>query len=372
MGDATLDDGRRARSAGRVGRKAGPALFCVLLLGTIAGVHAAQEEPPVRGIYLNAFAAGSQRRLGQLIALANATKINAFVIDVKEVGEVSYASAVPLARRVGATRQYIRDARGMLQRVRDAGIHPIARIVVFRDTILARARPDLAIRTKDGEVWVDRHGVPWVDSFNKDVWDYNIAIAREAVELGFQEIQWDYVRFPDAPQSYLASAIWPAREGRTKEEGVRAFLLYAREQLADLEVPITADVFGLTLSVKDDMNIGQRWEVMADAVDVLLPMVYPSHFADGTYGLADPNAAPYAVVRRSLEDGIRRNNEIANAATIRPWLQAFTLGNPRYGPTQLSEQVRAVYDVGLTEWILWNAANRYDRVALDSLAAIVR
>jgi len=120
------------------------------------------------------------------------------------------------------------------------------------------------------------------------------------------------------------------------------------------------------------MNIGQRWETMADVVDVLLPMVYPSHFADGTYGLADPNADPYAVVRRALEDGITRNNVIANAATIRPWLQAFTLGNPRYGPKQLSAQVRAVYDVGLTEWILWNASSRYDRVALDSIAAIGR
>ena len=345
-------------------------MFFVLVLGAMAGVHAAQERQPVRGIYLNAFAAGSQRRLGQLLELAKGANINTFVIDVKEVGEVSYASAVPLARKVAATRQYIRDARRMLTRVRAAGIHPIARIVVFRDTVLARARPDLAIRTKDGAVWVDRHGVPWVDSYNKDVWDYNIAIAREAIELGFREIQWDYVRFPDSPHSYLANAVWPAREGRTKEEGVRAFLLYAREQLADLDVPITADVFGLTLSVKNDMNIGQRWEAMADAVDVLLPMVYPSHFADGTYGLPDPNAAPYAVVRRSLEDGIRRNNEIPDAADIRPWLQAFTLGNPRYGPTQLSEQVRAVYDAGLTEWILWNPASRYDRVALDSLAAI--
>ena len=107
-------------------------------------------------------------------------------------------------------------------------------------------------------MWVDRHGVPWVDTFNRDVWDYNIALARESVELGFREIQWDYVRFPDALASYLANAVWPARGGRTKEEGVRDFLLYARDQLADLDVPITADVFGLTLSVAGDMNIGQQ------------------------------------------------------------------------------------------------------------------
>lgn len=123
---------------------------------------------------------------------------------------------------------------------------------------LARARPDVAIVTLEGGVWVDRHGVPWVDTFNRDVWDYNIALARESVELGFREIQWDYVRFPDALASYLANAVWPARGGRTKEEGVRDFLLYARDQLADLDVPITADVFGLTLSVAGDMNIGQQ------------------------------------------------------------------------------------------------------------------
>lgn len=323
----------------------------------------------VRGLYINAFAAGSTRRLGQLIELTRGTDINAFVIDVKEVGEISYASSVPLARVVGASRAYIRKPRAVLERLHAAGIHPIARIVVFRDTVLARARPDLSVRTAGDSVWVDAHGLPWVDSYNREVWDYNIAIAREAIALGFREIQWDYVRFPDAPARFLTRAVWPAQDRRSKKEGIRQFLLYAREQLADLNVPMTADVFGLTVSVHGDMNIGQDWESMSDAVDVLLPMVYPSHFADSTYGLPDPNAEPYRVVLRAMQDAVARSDSIANAAEIRPWLQAFTLGNPRYGADEIAAQVRAVYDAGLEDWLLWNPGSRY---AAEALAAASR
>jgi hypothetical protein len=320
---------------------------------------------PSRGIYLNAWAAGSTRKLARLIDLAHRTEINTFVIDVKEVGEISYTSRVPLAVDVAASRRYIRDPAGVLDRVTAAGVHPVARIVVFRDTILARARPDLAVQHENGGIWTDRHGKPWVDTYNRDVWDYNIAIAREAVELGFREIQWDYVRFPDSPASWLATAVWPAQEGRTRAQGVREFLLYAREQLSDLDVPITADVFGLTTSAADDMGIGQNWESMADAVDVLLPMVYPSHYAPGSYGLESPNAEPYAVVRRALGDAVARSSEIPCAAAIQPWLQAFTLGPPRYTSAHIREQVRAVQDAGLQEWVLWHPGSDYPEAAFE-------
>jgi hypothetical protein len=328
----------------------------------------------VRALYLNAFAAGSSRKLTRLIEIANRTEINAFVIDVKEVGEISYRSGVSVAAQVGANRQYIRDVRGMLARLRQHDIYPIARIVVFRDPVLARGKPEWAIHKADGSLWQDNNGMHWVDSFNRNVWDYNIAIAREAVNLGFSEVQWDYVRFPDVPRSYMNTANWPAQEGRTKEDGIREFLLYARDKLADLEVPVTADVFGLTVTAADDMGIGQYWEKMVDAADVILPMVYPSHFAHGSYGIAVPNAEPYAVVFNAMQEAVRRTAAVPGAGTVRPWLQAFTLGQPRYGAAEIREQIRAVYDAGLKEWVLWNPSSNYIESALeaDSVASTER
>lgn len=331
----------------------------------VVPAHARVAKPrAVRGLYLNAWAAGSTRKLDKLLDIADRTEINTFVIDVKEGGEISYATAVPLAAEIGADRKYIRDVQGMLAKLKARGVYPIARIVVFKDEALAKAKPEWAIQKADGTVWKDNNGHLWVDSFNKDVWDYNIAIAREAIELGFSEVQWDYVRFPDVPRSYMRTAVWPARASRQKEDAIREFLSYSREQLSDLAAPVTADVFGLTTSADDDMGIGQLWEKMVDATDVLLPMVYPSHYARGSYGIAHPNAEPYDVIRTSLRHALRRTEGVANAASIRPWLQDFTLGSPRYGPSHVRAQISAVYDAGLEEWVLWNPGSNYTLEAL--------
>jgi hypothetical protein len=286
------------------------------------------------------------------------------VIDVKEGGEVSYKSSVKLAKEIGASREYIANVKKLLTKLREAEIYPIARIVVFKDPVLAQARKQYAVKTPEGEVWRDNKGTPWVDSYNKNVWDYNIALAREAIELGFAEVQWDYVRFSDAPKSYLARAVYPARRGRLRQDAIREFLIYSREKLKDLDIPVTADVFGLTVTQTGDMGIGQKWEKMVDVVDVILPMVYPSHFIPGNYGLRNPNAAPYRTIRNSLEDAIARSKLTTNPALIRPWLQAFTLGPPRYGPAHVRAQIKAVYDVGLEEWVLWNPGSNYDPAAL--------
>lgn len=318
----------------------------------------------VRGIYLNAWAAGSPKRRAELLALAAWSEINTFVIDVKEMGEISYHSGVGVARAIGAGRSYIPDPRRVLAELRAAGVYPIARIVVFKDPVLAEKRPDWAIQTRDGGLWEDDRGVKWVDPYNREVWDYNIALAREAVLLGFSEIQWDYVRFPDVPARYLKDAVFPARNGRSMGQAIREFLRYSREELADLGVPITADVFGLTVSVGNDLGIGQRWEDLADVTDALLPMVYPSHFARGSYGIPIPNADPYRTVRTALEFAVRRSARIEGAAVIRPWLQDFSLGWPTYGAAEVRAQIQATYDVGLSEWILWNPASRYTSAAL--------
>lgn len=319
----------------------------------------------LRGLYLNAWAAGSTKKLAKLIDLANRTEVNAFVIDVKEGGEISWKSKIPLAKQIGSDKAYISNPRAMLQKLKENNIYPIARIVVFKDKTLSNAKPAWAIRKSDGSTWKDRDGNIWVDPYSRDVWNYNIAIAKEAIEMGFAEVQWDYVRFPDVPQSMMATAVFPAKKGRTTmQDNIRGFMLYSREQLAPYKVPVTADVFGLTVSVRNDLGIGQQWEKMSDAVEVLLPMVYPSHFARGSYGIPAPNAAPYATVKKAMDYAVKRNKPITNAAEIRPWLQDFTLGLPKYSAGYVRAQIQATYDAGLTDWVLWNPGSNYTAAAL--------
>jgi len=322
----------------------------------------------IRGIYLNAWAAGSSRRREALIELAGRTEVNAFVIDIKDAtGFMSHTTGVPLAEQVGANgERRIRDLHGLLRRLKEAGIYPIARIVVAKDPLLSKARPDLAIQDVDGGVWVDQKGALWLNLFHKEVWVYHVALARELVQAGFPEIQWDYIRFPDSPDSLLARTVYPGRDGRERIEAVGGFLAYAREVLEEEDegVQVTADVFGVTTSYRRDVGIGQVWESFIDQIDVALPMVYPSHYWPGSFGFQNPNAYPYEIVRRALRDALSRSEKVEGAGSVRPWLQDFSLGSPIYDAPEVRAQIQATYDAGIQEWILWNPGNRYTESAL--------
>ncbi len=346
----------------RAARAASPAQDTLPPYERNAALHV-PKPPVVRGLYLNAWAAGSPRKLEKLLRVADSTEINTFVIDVKEGGQVSYLSGIPLVRRAATDRPYIRDIRGVLARLKAHGVYPIARIVCFKDTSLARAKPEWAIRRKDGSLWRDDKGIAWVDAYNRNVWDYNIAIAREALDLGFGEVQWDYVRFPDVVPELRATQNFTDAGGRTRTEAIREFVQYSRQQLAPYRVPVTADVFGATVKADDDMGIGQKWERLVDVADVLLPMVYPSHFYPGDYDFRNPNAHPYQVVRFAMRDAFARS-QVPHPAAIRPWLQDFDMGTPRYGVPEIRAQIQAVYDSGLKEWILWNPGSNYTVAAL--------
>ena len=321
----------------------------------------------VRGLYVNAWAAGSAARIAALLETARRTEINAFVIDIKDAsGYVSHASGVPMAREVGATgERRIRDLPGLLDRLEAEGIYPIARIVVAKDPVLASARPGLAIQDTSGGVWIDRKEIVWLNLYEPEVWRYHVDLAREVAAMGFPEIQWDYIRFPDAPEADLARAVFPGAKGRSRTDAVRGFLSYARESLSDLPVRSTADVFGVTTTFNRDIGLGQLWESFIDVVDVALPMVYPSHYWEGSFGYDEPNAYPYEVVRAALEDALRRSGRVHGAGLTRPWIQDFTLGRPVYGPAEVRAQIQAAYDVGIEEWILWNPSSRYTVGALE-------
>ena len=320
----------------------------------------------VRGIYLNGWAAGSRLRSQNLIDLAKRTELNTFVIDLKDAtGYVSHPTQVMFAREVGADQEIrIRDLVGLLERLHEADIYPIARIVIVKDALLIGARPDLAVQDTSGGVWVDDKGLIWANLYNRAVWDYHVALAKEAAAVGFPEIQWDYLRFPDAPEEELNRAWYPGRGARTRTMTVLEFLEYARQELAEWDVNLTADVFGVTTSYHTDVGIGQLWEDFIGAVDVALPMVYPSHYWVGSFDIEDPNGHPYEVVLEALRDGVKRSAEIEGAGATRPWLQDFTLGPPTYGAPEVRAQIQATYDAGIDEWLLWNPSSRYSEAAL--------
>ncbi len=325
-------------------------------------------RPPavVRGVYLNAWVFGSSR-LQDLVRLADTTEINAFVVDVKDgTGHFTYRSSIPLAVSIGAnTELRAPDTRRRVAMLRERGIHPIARIVVAKDPLLAVQKPEWSIQDIDGGIWRDRFGTPWVDTHRDSVWMYAADVAAEAVLMGFREIQFDYVRFPDDRPEYLARAVYPAKEeNATRRSAIKRYLEFLKERIGDLGVPFTIDVFGLTTSATNDLGIGQYWDDLVGAAEVVLPMVYPSHYARGAFGFSRPNDKPYEVVRLALESGIRRSASIERAARIRPYLQSFTLGRPRYTAVEVRAQIQAVEDLGLTDWILWNASGRYPAGAL--------
>lgn len=322
----------------------------------------------VRGLYVNRWAAVG-RKMWELIGVARRTEVNALVIDVKDDrGFMLYRSGVPLARAIGAdtnTPMSHRRMRLVLDSMRTLGIYPIARIVVAKDPLLAEHRQQWAIRKRADttQVWLDRNGKPWLDPTHREVWAYAADIAAEAVGLGFSEVQFDYVRFPDEDR-VIREGHYAKLDGRIRAQVIRDQLEYLARRVRPLGVPNTIDVFGLTATDTTDMGIGQKWELFIDRADVVLPMVYPSHYAPGTFKLASPNAKPYETIARSLADMKARTRGIANPAKIVPWYQDFTLGPPRYGAAEVRAQIRAGEDNGIPDWILWNPRSVYNLAAL--------
>ncbi|MEO8579105.1 MAG: putative glycoside hydrolase [Gemmatimonadales bacterium] len=324
----------------------------------------------LRGLYVNRWAAlGS--KLDRLIDVAKKTEVNALVIDVKDDrGYVLYRSRVPLAREIGADTadghwMSVSKLRAVLDTMTAHGIYPIARIVVAKDPLLAEKKLDLAIKRKaDLKPWLDKNGHPWLDPHQRAIWQYAVDLAHEAYDLGFSEVQFDYVRFPDEKR-LVSETVYPLANGRVRAQVIRDQLGFVRTALKPQAMRVTADVFGLTATDTTDMGIGQQWEMFADQVDVVLPMIYPSHFARGTYKLRNPNAHPYATIDHALKDAIERSKGIPRAAKIIPWYQDFTLGAPRYGASQIREQKKAGYDNGFQSWILWNPKSNYTLAALE-------
>jgi hypothetical protein len=311
-----------------------------------------------KALYLSVFGVGSSALREPALRLIEETELNAVVIDVKgDRGLVPYRSAVPLAAQVGAQNVItIKDPVALLAGFRQKGIYTIARIVVFKDDPLARSRPHLAVKDGAGRVWRDREHLAWTDPFRPEVWDYNVALAIEAARHGFDEIQFDYVRFPDAPGlTYAQRSTGAARVG-----AIEGFLGEARRRLVPDNVFLAADVFGYVCWNQGDTGIGQTLETLVTHLDYLSPMLYPSSFQFGIPGYRNPVAHPSEIVALSLARAAERTR--LPAVRFRPWLQAFpdyAFDRRLFGAAEIRAQIDAAEKFGANGWMLWNPRNVY-------------
>lgn len=329
----------------------------------------------VKGIYVTGPKAGSAG-MEDLIRLVDETELNAMVIDVKnDEGNLTFRLTneeipqdIPVLDRISEMQagiRYIRDIQTMMQELKDHNIYTIARIVCFKDPILAAAQPELALTKPDGKPVTDANGLAWVNPYRQEVWEYLTELAEMAADLGFDEIQYDYVRFPVGSDADAAD-YGVDMEAYPKRQAIQDFLSYAGDRLHEKGCVVTADVFGTIIGSETDVQtVGQDYTALGQTVDAISPMVYPSHYANGVFGLKVPDAHPYETVSTAMQGSAEELQEIPEAerAVVRPWLQAFTAtcvpGHISYNGTQIREQIQAVYDAGYEEWILWNATNRY-------------
>ena len=316
-----------------------------------------------KALYLSFFGIGDRNLRESAIKLMQETDLNTLVIDIKgDRGMIPYKSSVSLATEVGAQRTTtVREMASLMKSLKERGIYTIARIVVFKDNPLALARPDWAVRTQAGQIWRDRENLSWVDPFNKEVWKYNIDIAIEAAQYGFDEIQFDYVRFPDA--SGLRFSMDHKEEDRVK--AISGFLAEARRRLIPFNVFVSADIFGYVCWNLNDTNIGQRLEDLSPHVDYLCPMLYPSGFQYGIPGYRIPVANPYEIVYLSLKRAQERTK--LPAQHFRPWLQAFrdyAFDRRDFKDREITSQVKAADGFGSDGWMFWNPRNNYSSSGL--------
>lgn len=330
----------------------------------VSGGSAAQpaaEPPPLRGVHLTAWVAGDRAARRRFLERLEGTSINAVVVPVKEYDGKVYLPGVERARRLGTQRVAIPRPEELVEDLRARGLKPIARVVVFKDAALPALRPEWAIHDSSGGLWGNDRGTTWTDPYRREIWDYNLDVAERAAALGFAEIQFDYIRFPSDGETSRCRYSRVDHSSRTAVEALSGFLEEARRRLAPHGVVLSAAVFGLTTTVRDDMGIGQQLIAMEERVDYLSPMMYPSHYAKGEYGMEDPEREPYRVIRLGLRDAKRRLG--GDGRKLRPYLQDFSL-NVEYGAPEVTAQILAARELGIESWILWNPLNRYNWGAL--------
>ncbi|MRG87079.1 putative glycoside hydrolase [Salinibacillus xinjiangensis] len=325
----------------------------------------------VRGIYVTGPTAGGSR-FDELIKFVNDTDLNSMVIDIKEDhGNLTFRPEED-SPYYDVSQNYIKDARKMLKKLEKEGIYPIARIVVFKDTLLAEKRPELSFK-QNGSIWKNGRGEAFVNPFKKEVWDYNVEIAKMAAELGFRDIQFDYVRFPEGFEKRDKELQYDKGDYgdldinnvQRRVKAVTDFVAYAREELHKYDVDVSVDIFGYSATIPEAPGIGQNFTKISENVDVISSMIYPSHWTS-YFDIPFPDKEPYRLVKEYVKVESERLGELENAPTSRPWIQDFEApwlygGSPvtQYGKAEVEAQIKALNEGGVNEFLIWNPSNKY-------------
>lgn len=336
----------------------------------------------IKAVYLTGWSAGTESKRRTTIENLLKYNFNAVVIDIKdEAGHVSYNSSVQTAIDISSSKKMISNIEATLKDFKDAGIYVIGRIVTFKDPLYAKKVSENAYKKSDGSLWVDYAGNNWPNPYNEASWEYPIALAKEAATLGFDEIQFDYIRFPSSEGKTKNIAFGFESDTKSKSQIINSFLEKIMLEMKEYNVVISADVFGITTKKAGDFErIGQDFYAISNIVDVVCPMVYPSHYGYGEYGVSKPDTQPYKIIHGALKDALKQyelQSGDSKVATIRPYLQDFTAtwlkkGNYiNYNTKAVIDQIQACYDLGIYDFTLWDPSNKYAYEALDSVIITV-
>jgi len=334
--------------------------------GFMADFVDTRVKTDVKGIYVNTtyLGKGNYPTLDELIELIDTTELNAVVIDIKDdYGNILYDSDLAIVNEIGSENIYISDLKALVAKLKEHDIYCIARIVAFKDQVASGRRPEMAVLKKDGALFVDKEGERWLNPYSEEAWEYLVSISKEVAELGFDEINYDYLR---TSASSLANADFgDIPEGMTRMDAITGFVKYACEELKPMDVFVSGDVFGTIInSNADGEAIGQSYVELSRYLDYICPMVYPSHYSFGYAGIKYPDTQPFQLLLTEMKSSVKKLSVIPEGehkAEVRPWLQDFTasyLGTGRYlnyGAQELRAQISATYSAGYDEWLLWNA-----------------
>ncbi|MDR0677036.1 MAG: putative glycoside hydrolase [Elusimicrobiota bacterium] len=313
----------------------------------------------IRGIHISAWAAGSSKFIARYEKIIQNTEINTIVIAVKEANGEVYIDGVAKTKKIGAYKKAMPKIKEYIDYLHTNQVFVIARIVLFKDPILAKKEPDLAVKDSSGNIWKDYKGLSWVDPFNKKTWEYNFEVVDACLEAGFDEIQFDYIRYPS--DGNIKECKYTVEFSSTNAVNNLIEFLKETDKRYGHKTRISIDIFGLVISSNDGLGIGQVIEKFEPYVDAISPMMYPSHYAKGSYGLKEPNKSPYKTIYYGMISGKKKLKE--NSYKYIPYLQDFNMGY-KYGIYEIREQIQGLYDNDIGEWILWDPKSLYTTDAL--------
>ena len=318
---------------------------------------------PVRAIYMTSWVAGTPNWRRELVKFVEDSELSSIVIDVKDYsGRIAFETHDPVIESIGSEEDRVPDMREFIEELHRKNIYVIARITAFQDPYFSKAYPALAVEDSRGGLWKDKNGITYVDPLSREFWDYLIRIARASERIGFDELNFDYIRYPsDGLMQYIEYPL--TKPSFKKADVIEEFFQYLSANLEDVGVPLSADLFGFVTEHEDDLNIGQILERAEPYFNYLAPMVYPSHYPRGFSGYQNPASHPYEIVLQAMQRGSERLRLASSTpAKLRPWIQDFDLGAV-YDAAMVKKEKQAVYDAGLDSWMAWDAANRYTRDA---------